>query len=135
MTRNNDRHDHWRDKAAENTDKWGVQPPADVVLAIMEELAEVAEEIIENSEVSRERPSVDERKLMHYIIEIAVLGDEIREELEARYEDDHGRPIPQDERPEILGDIHESEPIHEEIDDLAPLVYQLADSVDEYSDW
>lgn len=130
-----DKSDEWRSTAEDNVDEWGVQPPADIVLALAEELSEVAEEIVENSEVPPERYGPDERQLMYFMTEVIVLGNQIREELEGRYEDDEGRPIPMNERPELLGEIENSEPVMEEVDDLAPLVYQLVESIEENSKW
>jgi NTP pyrophosphatase (non-canonical NTP hydrolase) len=128
-----DRFDAWMNQAEENTDKWGVQPPADVVLAIMEELAEVTEEILYTSEIPSGQRDMDEPVLMSYIVEIAVLGTEIREELENQYEDENGRPIPEHERPTVLGRINDPKAVDRELDDLGPLVVQLAESIDEYS--
>lgn len=125
----------WSESADENVEKWGVQPPVHVVVAIMEELSEIAEEIIENSEPPDHRRTPEERELMYLFSEIIVLGDEIQTFWDDVAEDDEGDPVPESERPSVIGDIKNASSIQEEVDDIAPLIIQLAESVDEYSKW
>jgi hypothetical protein len=130
-----DKQSNWREKADENTELWGTQPPEDVVLAIVEEVAEITEELFEHTDVPIERYNRDERYLLYLLTEITALGSEVQRTLEETYEDENGNPIPEDERPRILGEIEDIEAVMDEVDDLGPLVYQLRDSVEEHSRW
>ena len=125
----------WSESADENVEKWGVQPPLHLILAIMEELSEIAEELIENSDPPDTRKTPEERELMYLFSELVLLGDEIQSYWDDVAEDDEGNPIPESERPRVIGKIHNNEPILDEVDDIAPLVVQLAESLDEESKW
>lgn len=125
----------WVEQADENTERWGVQPPEDVVLAIMEELAEVTDELFQHSDATIERYSRQERELLFLLSELATLGEEIQSTLERTYEDEDGNPLPKSDRPRVLGELRESEPVQDEVDDLGALVYQLRESVNEHSKW
>ena len=125
----------WREKADENTNRWGTQPPEHVVLAIVEEVAEITEEMFEHTDVPLERYNRDERYLLYLLTEIGALGAEVQRTLDNSLEDDDGNPLPKNERPRILGDIDDVEAVMDEVDDLGPLVYQLRDSVKENSKW
>lgn len=128
----------WGGLADENTQEWGLQSAPVLTLALAEELAEVATELEAHTE-----PGADaDADLMadrgrELLSRIADLGDEVAAFLEANFYDDAGNPLPRPER-ENLGPIHgevtDPAVVREELDDLAPLCYQLAWALQDATD-
>lgn len=124
----------WIELAEKNTEKWGVQPPEDVVLAILEELAEVADEMLEHGDINTHRLNDTEGRMLSLLLEIRGKGFKARQNLESAYENKHGEPLPPEERPNVLDGIDDTPRVQSEVNDLAPLVFQLSQSLDEYYD-
>lgn len=130
---NENSYERWQEKAEQNVEKWGVQRPEDVILAIIEETAEIVDEITMQTGTPVDQTPT-EAHLHGYLLDIAATGRNLREWLENNYEDKDGEPLPPDERPQILDNPKHPGPILEEVDDLGPLVLQLEQSVKEYSE-
>lgn len=130
-----ERIEKWQRYAERNTEKWGVQPPAHVILAIMEELAEITEDFLVNSDTPNAPRTPEEREMMYLLTEIISLGDYVQTRLDDLLEDENGEPVDYDKRPTVTGKLKNREDVDKEIDDIAPLIIQLAKSVDEYSWW
>lgn len=109
----------WADKAEENVKKWGNQRPIGLLLAMAEELAEIADELLDPDDLT----TADTTAQLH-LQAIRRAGFESREYLESECEDADGNPLPIDERPE-LGGVGDAEAAIEETHDLAPLCWQL----------
>lgn len=119
----------WRDSAEANVERWGNQTPAVLLLAMVEELGEIAMEMEAHSGPGGGSPPIGDydncpHRGRELISMTARLGREVREYLETEFPEPagdgtHERP------PRITGDV-ETAPIREELDDLAPLCWQLA---------
>lgn len=121
----------WYDRAEENIDTWGNQSVPLLLLAAVEELGEVAQEVMDHTGPVYGRPPWgdydstphDGRRL---IADMAQLGRETREYLEANFDQPAGTPGGGHDDLAITGDVLDADAIQEEVDDLAPLLYQLA---------
>lgn len=119
----------WGRKAEENVEEWGLQGPALILLAMMEEMGEIAEEL--RAEIPG--PSVDNpddvpHEAARLLYEIAELGLETQEFLESNFEQPAGEKAPDEDRPVDrcgVGPVHDPEAVSEELTDLAPLCFQL----------
>lgn len=117
----------WNDKALENVERWGDQAVATLFLQCIEELGEIAHEL----QMDAGHGEIDQQahRGFEFMIEMAGLGTRVRSYLEANFENDDGDPLPEDTRAEprqaILGDLDDTEGVLEELDDLAPLLFQL----------
>lgn len=126
----------WSEKADENIDKWGEQPPAELALALAEELAEVCDILLAHSDPGDGIPPVGEYdsrpgRGRSLLAEQRDLGYTIRDYLETYYEDENGDPVRDELRPKITGELREPERVSGEIDDLGALAVQLDRSVSE----
>lgn len=113
----------WRRKAESNIECWGNQEAAVLLLALAEEIGEVADEVL----ATAERALHDGMYSSHafkLLSEIRHIGFTSREFLEEHFENEHGNPLPEDEMPALVHDLDE-ERVLDEVDDAAPLVYQL----------
>lgn len=118
----------WPDDAVENMLRWGEQPAIDLVLAVVEEVGELADEVLNSA-------CFDTPEAKHARVCLSAARDAgfvTRSFLEYSFEDDNGEPLPPDERPE-LGHGVDADAVLDELDDLAPLCYQLARALDEPS--
>lgn len=111
----------WEVVAEENVEKWGNQRPKGLTLALAEELAEVASELIGAPGLPRDQRGTEADALLD---DIRGVGLRAQSYLERECEDDEGDPLPMDERPDMSG-VENREAAIDETDDLAPLVYQL----------
>lgn len=119
----------WYDRAEENIDQWGNQSPGLLFLALVEELGEIAEELVEQSEG---RPPRDDEKgpwseAWRFINDTRRLGLDARDFLEANFDDPAGETdtsLPADM--DILAPFEDEESIQDEVDDAAPLLFQLS---------
>ena len=55
----------WKDKAIENVDKWGMQDKETIALAMVEELGELTQAILQYNELGHDIPDTDEHELKH----------------------------------------------------------------------
>lgn len=120
----------WFGTACENVGRWGNQSPALLFLAMVEELGEVAMELQDHTEPGDGLPPVgdydstphDGRRL---IADMAQLGRQTREYLEGNFDEPAGTTGSGYDDLAITGDVRDAEAIQDEVDDLAPLLYQL----------
>lgn len=119
----------WEKKARENIQTWGNQEPVVLLLALVEELAEAIEYPLAGG-----TPNPDEARYEYEAwrrLEAAFeAGMASRRLLEGAFEDDEGSPLPEEERPVISWSFDEAETARE-VDDVGPLVYQLAWALDD----
>lgn len=122
----------WNEKAEENIHKWGHQRHDTVLLALIEEIGEIAMAFEAGNapgggphpHVDRDDPHSYGRDLIHRMAE---LGRDTREFLEAEYPDPAGDGDGGHEYT-LHGDpnsAEDAERIFEEVDDAAPLLFQL----------
>ena len=121
--------DHWEDIARENVDRWGEQPPAVLLLALVEEVAETVDELLKTAEKGTE--TMVPAEAMARLAAVRDAGFECRAFLEREFEDETGDPLPREEWPTLVWDF-DAVAVAEELDDTAPLVYQLAWALDEW---
>lgn len=115
----------WQQAARENTSRWGYQNAGTLVLAMMEELGEVAHALRVNCEdATDDSPEAQTGRSLLYDIE--ELGLEVKYFLQDATEPD-GTPVVPGERPAITGPVPDPDPVLEEVDDLMPLGIQLAE--------
>lgn len=112
----------WRQRAQQNLQQWGLQDPQPTVLAMAEEVAEMAETFDLDPEVGPDAYRDPGAKLL---VRLVVLGNEIRDYLDESAKDDEGNPLPPKDRPEIDVDVEEPPQLIAELDDLMALGYQL----------
>jgi len=120
----------WEQMAHTNVQKWGNQPVDSLLLAMGEEMGELAGEVYRMADHGdADRTAERGRDLIRRMDE---LGQDIREFLEWVSEDRDGDPIPLDERPTYLNpyppDLDTAlrkRHIGSELDDLMALGYQL----------
>ena len=55
----------WKWKAMENVDKWGLQNKETLALAMMEELGELTQAILQYNELGHDIPDADEHELKY----------------------------------------------------------------------
>jgi len=116
----------WQQKARENVEKWGLQSAGVILLAIAEEVGEMAREMRMNG-YSIDGDDVDAYSLDHALKEVEAVGTEIQSLHEDVYEDDDGNPI---DGPTIEYD-GETGPMADELADTAALLYQLQARLDQ----
>jgi acetone carboxylase gamma subunit len=124
----------WEQKAHENVQKWGLQPVDALLLAMGEEMGELAGEVhgmADYPDASGEGARMAEQG-RDLIRRMDQLGRDIRDYLETVSEDVDGNPIPEDERPNYLDPFPEdlkpsrrARLIRSELDDLMALGYQF----------
>jgi len=119
----------WGNHAEENIEKWGNQEPKVLLLAMAEELAEIADELLEDNGLPPNAYRNDADRILN---DIRTDGYRAREYLEGHCEDDDGSPLPMDERP-VHDGVSQPERAASETEDLAPLVYQLYWSLEDRS--
>lgn len=128
----------WGDRAESNIEKWGNQRHDTLLLALIEEIGEVAMAMEANSETiydatppdADDVPSAVGRKL---ISDMADLGRETRDFLEGEYGDPAGDGDSPDEH-RIHGEPTDVTQILEEVEDTAPLCWQLYWALQEVPD-
>jgi len=118
----------WEDQAAENLERWGDQDVAILFLAMVEEMGEIAS-VLED-DIAPGTPDEDVAALRVLIQQMARLGEETRVRLEGAFEDDDGQPLPEAERllvrqAVLKRGVSDVDDVQDELDDLAPLCYQL----------
>lgn len=106
----------WLEAAEENVERWGNQRPKGLALALAEVLAEVIDELGIGEPETTGADAVLE--------DVRDAGYRARFYLETTAEDDDGNPLPLGERPRLAG-VDDREAALDELEDLAPLVYQL----------
>lgn len=122
----------WNDRAEENVEKWGNQRHDTVLLALIEEVGEIAMAMESGNApgggphpaVGPDSPESRGRDLIH---EMASIGRETRQFLESEYPSPAGDGEGDSEF-EVHGNPNspeDAERIFEEIDDAAPLLFQL----------
>lgn len=125
----------WGDHAEENIDRWGNQYPATLLLAMAEELGEIAQALLAQTDVGDvDAPGARRgRRLLH---ELAGHGIRTRAYLEETFEDPAGKPQtdPLITGRDIAGQSLDVGPVLEETDDLAPLLWQLHWALEEEID-
>lgn len=129
----------WGRHAEANIERWGNQPPGMLLLAMAEELGELAFAILGNTNPGDGAPPVGDyddapHRGQELIGEVQRLGFEIREYLETALEDKNGDPLPDDERPRLTGTVKRPAPILDELHDLMPLGFQFKWAVKEYGE-
>ncbi|MFC6975697.1 hypothetical protein ACFQL1_15140 [Halomicroarcula sp. GCM10025709] len=129
-----DRHDlgdRWGERAEENVETWGNQRHDVLLLALIEEVGEVAMAMQNHCEggaglppnaVPYDQPEVVGRDL---IAEMASLGRQTRAFLEDEFPEPAGRDADGREHIAITGDPTDADRIVEEVEDAAPLLWQL----------
>jgi len=118
----------WGAQADQNIDKWGDQSPATLLLAMVEELGEIADELDHQTDYPDDADP-EATKAKHILREMAALGELTRAYLESNFEAD-GAPKPESDREafrsQLAGPIADADPVQDELDDLMPLGFQLA---------
>lgn len=113
--------DRWEKKAEGNIERWGNQPPKMLLLAMAEEMAEIADELLDDNGLP---PNAYHSEAHSIINDIRTTGYVAREYLENQCEDENGNPLPPHERASISGVANRERAI-EETEDLAPLLFQM----------
>ena len=119
----------WGDNAETNIEKWGNQPPEILLLALIEEVGEVADEIIKQTpEPHPDNTAETPFEGMELLHEMRELGFDVRDFLESEYPEPAGEGEHQktSSHPIVGGEIQDSEAVQSEIDDLMPLGWQLS---------
>jgi len=113
---------YWVGKARDNVSKWGIQSSGTLLLAIAEEVGEMADELIDlDTEMQCDGDKEDCYSVEHALIDVAELGSKIQKLHEDVYEDADGNPS---DGPELYYDTASTE-LGEELADTAALLYQL----------
>lgn len=127
----------WVDRAEDNIEAWGHQRHDTTLLALVEEIGEIAIAFESHNApgggphpvVEPDAPHFEGRRL---IAEMAELGRRTREYLESNYEEPAGDGEDGPEL-ELHGDPKDASRLFEEIDDAGPLLYQLYWAVERHS--
>ncbi|ELZ38798.1 hypothetical protein C471_09240 [Halorubrum saccharovorum DSM 1137] len=119
----------WGDEAESNIEKWGNQRHDTLLLALIEEVGEIAIAMEANSETIYDATSPDADDVpaavgRRLIDDMADLGRETRDFLEGEYGDPAGDGESPDEH-RIHGEPTDTTRILEEVEDTAPLCFQL----------
>jgi len=129
-----DRTDHklmlgkrWGDRAEENIENWGNQPAKMLLLAMAEEMAEVADELLEREALP---PNAYQSEAHSILNDIRTTGYWAREYLEEQCENEQGDPLPPEERASISG-VANPKQARDETEDIAPLCWQLYWALDQ----
>lgn len=132
----------WEEKAHENVNKWGLQSPDALLLAMGEEMGELAGEVhgaadYPDADGEDARMAEQGRDLIRRMDQ---LGRDIRDYLETVSEQD-GQPVPPEDRPdyltvfpEDLTDSRRERLIRAELDDLMALGFQFQWSLENGTD-
>lgn len=126
----------WFGHACENVGRWGLHSPGLVFLAMVEEMGEIAEELDEQAEDpfpddGRDDPLAEARR---FINDAKRLGLDARWFLEEHFDEPAGRPDDGLDDLDVTGGVTDADAIQEEVDDLAPLLYQLTWALEEVDD-
>lgn len=121
--------EYWEAKARKNIERWGNQRHDTLLLALIEEVGEIAMTMESNNETgAAPHPYVDGYEPygegLDLIHEMAVLGRRTQDFLESNYGDPAGESDAGKEL-ELHGDPKDVEPILKEVADAAPLCWQL----------
>jgi len=111
----------WGRQAEENIEKWGNQRPKGLLLAMAEEMAEIADALLNDNGLP---PNAYQSEAHSILNDIRTTGYCAREFLEERCEDEQGDPLALEERPDLSG-VADTQAATEETEDLAPLLFQL----------
>lgn len=122
----------FREHAESNTERWGLQEPIPLLLAIIEEVGELAHELAAASKPCEARA---ERDLEGWrcMMEAAELGRRTQLHLEATSETPTGDPLPEPARPTYAQAYRDTTTVQDELLDLGALCYQLAESLDHHT--
>lgn len=125
----------WELKARSNIQKWGLQSVDALLLAMGEEMGELAMEVQSPSDYTTDGRDAELGRDL--IRRMATLGRDIREFLETVSEDADGNPVPDDDRPGYLDPFpveanreQRERHIRSELDDLMALGYQFLWALD-----
>ena len=118
----------WGDRGEKNIEKWGNQRPKGLLLAMAEEMAEIADELLEDNGLP---PNAYQDRENSILNDIRTTGYVAREFLEEQCEDENGDPLPLSERPELSG-VADVKAAREETEDLAPLLFQMYWALNDY---
>lgn len=120
----------WGDRAEQNIETWGNQRHDTLLLALIEEVGEIAMAMEEHNRPTSGEPHPYVRSDdapahgRRLISEMANLGVETRRFLESNYEEPAGSDTADGEY-KLHGEPKEVEPILDEVEDTAPLCFQL----------
>lgn len=118
--------ERWGDKADENVEDWGHQYPATVLLAMVEELGEMAHALLGQTEIG-DISSEDARRGRNLLCDAAGVGLRTRAYLEETFGAD-----PSVDGRDIAGKMGSYARVVEENDDLAALAWQFHWSVEKF---
>lgn len=118
----------WRQRAVQNVEKWGNQSPGLLFIALIEEMGEIAEEMVEESTVP---PPEDHHngvwsEAWRFISDMRRLGLDARDFLESNFDEPGGTPNPDypADMP-IISPFGDNDVVQAEVDDAVPLLIQL----------
>lgn len=119
----------WGRRAQSNVEKWGNQSTLTLFLAAIEEMGEVAIELSDQDADGDHPPGTPEAQARALVDDMATLGRETRHFLESTFEEPAGEPKPGADREDIRDDIDilvdDPDAVQTEVDDLAPLAFQM----------
>lgn len=116
--------EHWEGRATGNVERWGNQTPPVLLLALAEEIGEVADEALATGEKPLHDPMYSAEGI-RLLSEVRRVGFACRDFLEEHFEDEDGAPLPEEDMPRIFHDLDEDR-VLDEVDDAAPLLFQLS---------
>lgn len=108
--------------ADDNVDKWGEQSPVSLLFALIEEVGELTEEVLDTS--ADGTPEVTD-----FLEEQQALGEAVQSYLEATCETDDGEALPEAGRPAHRGEVALTDSLMDEVNDVGPLTLQLHDAL------
>lgn len=117
--------DEWEEKAQNNIDHWGNQEAAVLLMALAEEVAEVADDLLATGEEPITKDSMYSAKAARLLSEVRRSGFACRTFLEQHFEDEDGNPLSESEMPDIYVSLDDDR-VLDEVNDVGPLVFQLA---------
>lgn len=124
----------WGERAEGNVERWGNQSPATLFLALVEEVGELARELDREVEYPDDA-STEAKKGKHLIRAMGDLGETTQRFLEENFEEPAGKPKPESEREDfrsdIAGSVDDVDAVQDELDDAAPLLFQLSWALDD----
>lgn len=113
----------WIGQAEANVERWGNQPPAVLLLALVEVIAETADDLLATAEMPMQ-DGMYASESYKLLSQVRHAGFACRDFLEEHFEDESGNPLPADEVPTLVHDLDRDRVLNE-LEDAAPLVYQL----------